>query len=218
MANPFDKLFSHLKLKTDDGTKPTKMGYILIVALIGLLILIVSNMFQSDSGGEETSPLSTNDNLSTNDQETILKDKQEDKSTMVKDLEESYEKDLTTLLEQIQGVADVEVMVNLESTKQKVYEKDLVLGTQKTEEIDQNGGERYVEDVTEEQQVVIVRQGDQEVPLIVQTNKPEVRGVLVVAQGVDHMEIKQWVVESVSRVLDVPSHRISVMPKNNREE
>ncbi|UOQ42559.1 hypothetical protein MUN89_11240 [Halobacillus salinarum] len=59
----------------------------------------------------------------------------------------------------------------------------------------------------------MVRQGDREVPLLTKTEKPKVSGVFVTAKGVDQLTVKGWVVEAVSRVLDVPSHRISVLPK-----
>ncbi|WP_407268345.1 stage III sporulation protein AG [Radiobacillus sp. PE A8.2] len=215
MQNPLSKLISNLKLKTGDGKKPTKLGYVLIVALIGLLLLIVGNMFQSANKDQNLAQLDTQtENLPSQEEETFMQKDEETKTDVVDDIETSYEKDLTELLEQIQGVSEVEVMVNLNSTHKKVYEKNLVIGTQTTEEIDQNGGERVIKDNSEEQQVVIVRQGDKEVPLLVQTTKPEVRGVLVVAKGADHLEVKGWVIEAVSRVLDVPTHKISVMPKN----
>jgi len=70
-----------------------------------------------------------------------------------------------------------------------------------------------VEDETKETKLVYVRQGDQEVPVLVQTKKPEVRGVFIIAKGVENATVKKWVVESVSKVLDVPTYRISVMPK-----
>ena len=95
-----------------------------------------------------------------------------------------------------------------------MFEKNLITGKQITDEKDKNGGNREIEDHTEETEVVLVRQGDQEVPLQVQTKKPTVRGVFVVAKGVDHAEVKKWVVDSTSRILDVPTHRVSVMPKN----
>ncbi|MDL4841587.1 stage III sporulation protein AG [Aquibacillus rhizosphaerae] len=217
MENPLKRFFSQLKFKTEDGKKTTKMGYILVIALLGLLVLIVSNMFQGQAEDNNSLSLSDN-NVSSSEEETFLSKDDDEKSEEVKQVEGQYEKDLTDLLEKISGVSEVEVMVNLDSSEKKVFEKDLIIGTQTTEETDQNGGERHVEDSTEEQHVVIVRQGDKEVPLIVQTKKPEVRGVLVVAKGVDHIELKQWVVEAVSRVLDVPSHRIAVMPKNKGEE
>ncbi|WP_369413915.1 stage III sporulation protein AG [Aquibacillus saliphilus] len=218
MGNPFEKLFSHYKLKTEDGKKPTKLGYILIIALIGLLILIVSNLFQSSSKDEPDLSLSSQDEGLSSEEQAAFLNKEDNKTSLVEEIETGYETDLINLLEKVQGISDVDVMVNLDSTNQQVYEKNLIIGTQTTEETDQNGGERYVEDATKEQQVVIVRQGDKEVPLVVQTKKPEVRGVFVVAKGVDHIELEQGVVEAVSRVLNVPSHKISVMPKNKGEE
>ncbi|MFB1050399.1 stage III sporulation protein AG [Paraliobacillus sp. JSM ZJ581] len=217
MNNPFKKILSNLKLKTEDGFKPTKAGYMLIIGLIGVLVLLVGNMFQNQSDTKQDD-LSQKQRLieSSNEEETFSQKKS--KTSNVNEIEKEYETELQALLEKIDGVSGVEVMVTLEATQEQVYEKNLIVGTQTTEETDQNGGERHIEDATEEQQIVIVRQGEQEVPLLIQTKRPEVRGVLVVAKGVEHMEIKQWVSESVSRVLGVPIHRISIMPKNNGEE
>ncbi len=213
MKNPLDKVFSMLRLKTDDGKKPTKIGYVLLVALFGLLILIVSDFFTKDqTQSQEFTPEQQNPPAE-QEQETFLqKDKAGDKAMMA-EVEKHYEKELSKLLERIKGVSDVDVMVNLESTEIKIYEKNTTTGKQITDETDKNGGERKIEDLTKDQQVVLTRKGDQEVPLLVQTKKPKVSGVLVVANGVDHMEVKKWVMDAVSKGLDVPTHRISVMPK-----
>ncbi|MFD1018706.1 stage III sporulation protein AG [Thalassobacillus hwangdonensis] len=199
-------LFS--SLKNEEGSKLNKKGYVVLVGLIGLLLLLVGNIFQGDpssgekvehgAGQEESSNIPASKTIS---------------GENIGELEGHYEKQLTALLENIKGVSDVELMINLEATKEKVYDKNLIIGQQTTNEEDQNGGERSIEDFSREQQIVLIRQGDQELPLLIQTKKPNVKGVLVVAKGVDHMQVKQWVVEAVSRVLDVPSHRVSVMPK-----
>ena len=133
--------------------------------------------------------------------------------TNVSEIEAHYEKSLQTMLNQIQGVSEVEVMVNVDSTNVQVYEKDLIVGKQSTEETDKNGGRRTVEDETQETKLVFIRQGDQEVPVLVQTKKPEIRGVFIIAKGADNATTKQWIIESVSKVLDVPSYKISVMPR-----
>jgi len=189
----------------------TKTKYLIIVALVALLLLILGNGFMSSNDSIENN---MTDTLEQTDEveETISKDSPSE--LIVTELEESYEKDLQKMLNNIQGVSEVEVMVNLDSTNIKVYETNLIKGQQITNESDNNGGIRKVEDQTEETQVVLVRQGDQEVPLLVQTEKPKVRGVFVVAKGVDHSEVKMWVIEAVSRVLDVPTHKVSVMPTN----
>ena len=106
-------------------------------------------------------------------------------------------------------------MINIDATAEQVYQTNLIIGSQETNEEDKNGGTRTIEDETREQNVVIIRRGDEEIPLLIQTKKPSVRGVLVVAKGVDNLEIKRWVIDAVAKVLDVPEHRISVMPKSS---
>ncbi len=65
-----------------------------------------------------------------------------------------------------------------------------------------------------DEQLVIIRNGDKEVPIVIETKKPEIRGVVVVAQGAENIEVKKWIIEAVTRALGVPSHRVAVMPKN----
>ena len=79
--------------------------------------------------------------------------------------------------------------------------------------MDQQGGERKVLDQSEEEQLVIIREGDKEVPIVLETKKPQVRGVLVVAKGAENVQIEKRIIESVTKLLDVPSHRVSVMPR-----
>ncbi|MFP7253260.1 stage III sporulation protein AG [Virgibacillus sp. 7505] len=214
MKKLLDKLSEQWKLKDSQNKKPTKLGYLVIVGLLGALLLLVSGLFtgQKEPDGQNTKQIQNETAAET--EETFAKKENDASSASTTDLEAAYEQDLVGLLEKIKGVSEVEVMVNLNSTHQKIYEKNLIIGQQTSEETDQNGGERVVEDENEEQQVVLVRQGDQEVPLLVETRKPEVRGVLVVAKGTEQATVQEWVVEAVSRVLDVPTHRISVMPKN----
>ncbi|ASK64418.1 stage III sporulation protein AG [Virgibacillus phasianinus] len=200
--------------KTKDKVPTKKSKYLIIIGVTGLLLIIIANVFSSSSP-DEPAHEQTIGNTAVQQPETkpTLSNKKSTTSN-VTDLEESYEKQLQELLEKIKGVSEVEIMVNLDSTKVKVYEKNLITGKQTTEETDKSGGTREIEDYSKETQVVLVRQGDKEVPLLIQTKKPEVRGVFVIAKGVDHATVKKWVVEAVSRVLDVPTHRVSVMSKS----
>lgn len=198
----------------DDGSAkwPKKYGYFAVIGLAGLLLLLLGNIFTGDDSEDEN--LNNNTVIQTEEEKAEqVSSKESSLTSNVNELEDSYKKQLEDMLEKIQGVSDVEVMINLDSTNVKVYEKNLISNKQVTDENDKNGGTRQIEDYTEETEVVLVRQGDQEVPLLIQTKKPRVRGVLVTAKGVDHASVKEWVVESTSRVLDVPTHRVSVMPK-----
>lgn len=194
----------------DTKKRSNKLSYLLIIGLIGLFILLVSNIFSSpNEKGNMIEP-----QLQNNEPKVAKTSSKERTSDEEKEkLEKSYEQDLEKMIENIQGVTNVEVMVNVDSTNVKVYEKNIIKGTQTTDETDTNGGQRMVEDHTEESETVLIRQGDQEVPILVQTKKPDVRGVFIVANGVEDATKKMWVIESVAKVLGVPPHRISVMPK-----
>ncbi|MCA0970124.1 stage III sporulation protein AG [Halobacillus litoralis] len=194
-------------LSQGEGRKINKPKYFIGLGLVGVLIILTSNWFQSDPA-----PAVPPDDIeqSSNHSSAAQSLERTDSITV---LEEEYEKQLKPLLENIDGVSAVDIMVNLAATHEKVYDKNLIISKQTTMETDKNGGEREIEDYSREQQLVLVRQGDREVPLLTKTEKPDVGGVFVTAKGVDSMEVKSWVVEAISRVLDVPSHRVSVLPK-----
>lgn len=194
-------------LKKSFGREQKKRKYIIGIALLAIMLIILGNLFTEKK--EEESPLNIDQHVeeqSEDIEEVSLIQK-------VSELETGFESELVTMLNQIQGVSEAEVMINVDSTNVQVYEKDLIVGKQTTEETDKNGGERIVEDESEETKLVYIRQGDQEVPVLVKTKKPEVRGVFIIAKGADNPNIQKWIIEAVSKVLDVPTYKISVMPK-----
>jgi stage III sporulation protein AG len=136
----------------------------------------------------------------------------------ISDYEAEYENQLKEALETISGVGTVSVVVNVESAGEKIVEKNRITGNQVTKETDREGGKREVEDQSTDEQVVIIQDGEKETPIVVQTKKPEIRGVLIVAQGADNIYIKKTIIESVTRVLGVPSHRVAVASKKMKED
>ena len=136
----------------------------------------------------------------------------------ISDYEAEYENQLKEALETISGVGTVSIVVNVESAGEKVVEKNRVIGNQVTKETDREGGKREVEDRSTDEQVVVIQDGEKETPIVVQTKKPEIRGVLIVAQGADNIHIKKTIIESVTRVLGVPSHRVAVASKKMKED
>ncbi len=199
--------------KTEDGQKPSKKSYILLIGLIGLLFLLISNIF-SDSNEEEV-PLS-------DEQEVWLKNEEKDSASgnaenQISMVEDRMEEELTEVLNTLAGVSNVQVVVQLDSSDLKIYDKNQTTSYQKTDENDQSGGTRTVEDETVEDQTVLIRKNNNEEPLLIQTKNPRVRGVLITAEGVDQIQSKQMVIDAVSRLLDVSTHRIAVMPKSKEE-
>lgn len=128
--------------------------------------------------------------------------------------ERLYEEKLAQILNQIQGVADVTVMVNLESTEEIVLAENVQNQRQTTTENDKQGGNRTITTFNENKQLVMTK-GSPDKPVVLRTIKPHVRGVLVVARGAEQPRVQALIMESVQRVLEVPPHRISIQPKKN---
>jgi stage III sporulation protein AG len=138
-----------------------------------------------------------------------------DNKSIIDKYEKEYEQQLKEALESVAGVKDVTIEINLDSSEEKILDKNTVKRSQSTDETDKEGGKRKVEDESSDEKTVTVRQGDKEAPIVLREDKPKVRGVLVVAKGVDNLQVKQMVIEAVTRMLEVPSHRVSVLPKKN---
>lgn len=200
--------------------KKLNIKYVFILLSVGILLMIIGSVINSPEEPTNLPAFQTNENdEEEGDAEAAFtsSNKQKDASTMT-EYEALYEEQLEKALEQIIGVSDVSVVVNLAESEETVFEKNENIKEQMTEETDREGGTRGVQDKTRESEVVIIRNGDKEEPLIKKTEKPNIRGVLIVARGVENVEVKSWVVEAVSRVLDVPPHRVSVLPKKSKGE
>ncbi|MFC4769147.1 stage III sporulation protein AG [Effusibacillus consociatus] len=135
-------------------------------------------------------------------------------SSTISRYERLYEEKLAQVLNQIDGVSEVTIMVNLDSTEELVLAENVTTNRQTNQERDKQGGERMVTTVNENKQLVMMK-GSPDNPVVVRTIKPHVRGVLVVAKGAQQPRIEALIKESVQRVLEVPSHRISVQPKKS---
>lgn len=133
-------------------------------------------------------------------------------------MEEEIEERLAEMLTNISGVENATVMITLQGSEKKEYEKNSYIHQQTTTEKDQEGGSRTIENGEIEEEIVVLQKGDREEPVLYQTKNPEVKGVLVVAEGVENAKTKEWVVEAVTRVMDVAPHKVSVLPKEKRKE
>lgn len=218
---PLDQLKKWLFTKDDQSDKkPGKYQYLLLVLLFGAAIMLISNMFFTDKPSNANIPVMKNGEEQKEEEDVAaFGQKQKAGNDIIAAYEREYEAQLKEALDAIIGVEDVTVVVNVDATEAKVLEKNRTSKKQITDETDREGGKRNVEDHSVEEQLVIIRKGgEEEVPIVLETKKPRIRGVLVVAKGADNIQVKKWIVEAVTRVLDVPSHRVAVMPKKTKGE
>ncbi|ENQ3080995.1 stage III sporulation protein AG [Bacillus sp. WLY-B-L8] len=212
MNNKFQFLRNFFKgNEKDEKEKKISAKFLIILLVLGIILMFSSNFFQVK---KPEVPVLKSQTEQVNDVPTFGQ-KNSDSKSIIDKYEKEYEQQLKEALESVVGVKDVTIEVNLDSSEEKILDKNTVKRSQTTDETDKEGGKRKVEDESTDKKTVIVRQGDKEAPIVLREDKPKVRGILVVARGVDNLQVKQMVIEAVTRMLEVPSHRVAVLPKKN---
>lgn len=133
----------------------------------------------------------------------------------INELEISLENRLEKSLSQIKGAGQVDVTVFLATGPKYEYAVNVTTNERSTNERDQSGGTRVTTEVTEDGQLVVVRSEGTggEKPIVAQEYKPEIQGVLVVAQGADNPLVKAKLISAVQTILDLETHKIDVQLK-----
>lgn len=199
---------SALKIQPPGKNNDKKPVYLLILLILGALFMIIGTFWKDGGEDKPAAVFQSEDDSST---ETFGKSKG-DVNNKIEEYEIYYESQLKDALESIVGVSDVTVVVNVESTEKKIIDKNTVITNGITQEEDGNNGTRKTEQQTKEDQTVIIN----DEPIVLETRKPEIKGVLVVAGGAENLQVAKWIREAVTRSLDVPSHRVSVLPKKSK--
>lgn len=128
---------------------------------------------------------------------------------------ENYmEEELENILRQIAGVGEVAVDLTLEASPELKYATNISANKTEVSEQAQDGSTRVTSETREDVQVVMknVNSGINE-PVITQEIRPQVVGVMVVAEGAGDLIIKERISQAVQTLLNIPAHRVTVLPK-----
>ncbi len=130
------------------------------------------------------------------------------------ELERSIAEQVSQILNQVQGAGQVSVNVTLESGPELDYTRNESASQTNIQERDNNGGTRLTTEANEKSEVVFSQKYDE--ALINKEIGPQIKGVLVVAEGASDPRIKAELGKAVQTMLDVPAHRVMVLPKEGR--
>lgn len=167
----------------------------LICGLAGLLLLVIAAPVKQKEQKKMQEEVTVQSQEPTDDQ-----------------IRQSYEKQLESVLSQVEGVGTVQVAVAMESTGKKQVEKDSPEDTSTSSEKGDSGTERTSQTVTTGETTVYEDTGDGgQTPYISSSTYPEIRGVIVVAQGGDNPVIVQQIQEAVMALFHVEAHEIKVL-------
>ncbi len=190
--------------------RPKLLRFLILIGLVGALLMVLSQIRVKEVDPGATGRASPPE---ANESTAPAWGTESKGQSPFKDYEQAYETRLKDIMENIVGVGEVEVMVTIDSTEEAVVEKSMKQTQQTTNEKDQAGATRHITDVTSSGEVVLYQVSGNQTPLITKTIKPKIRGVVVVAVGAENVTVKKLLLEAVSRGLDVPVSRVSIIPR-----
>lgn len=128
----------------------------------------------------------------------------------------SYEKQLEQrireLLKSVDGVGEVEVMVTLKSSEERIWHVDKSSTSSVTEESGADSGSSRITR-EENQSESTVLDGKSQSPVMEKEVKPEISGVVISADGGGSAVIRAEISEAMEALLGLPANKIKVMKR-----
>ena len=132
-------------------------------------------------------------------------------TTTATDERENLENQLKRILQQVEGVGMVDVAITLESTGSKTVEKDTPDSSSSSEKSGGGESEKSENRSIQEETVYLEDADGTKTPYVIKETMPEVRGVLVIAQGADDLSIVKEIKEAAMALFHLDAHKIKVM-------
>lgn len=193
------------------GTKRTNtFMWLILIGLLGAALMIMNSFLTVKDVDPISEGRASPEAPST---ATFGSSSGKEKTSSFREYEAAYESELQSILQKIVGVGEVEVLVTIESTEEVTVDKNYKDSQQMTTERDTNGATRNISEVSRSGEVVLYQVSGDQKPLVLKVIRPKVRGVIVVAKGAENLTVKKMITEAVERGLDVPPHRISILPR-----
>lgn len=179
---------------------------LIIVFCLGLFLILIADFYKDI----RVNRVSEEDNYYKNTQTEI-----ETSDNNASDYVRRLEADLSSILSKIQDAGRVSVMITLKSGAEMIPAKDESISDKVTDEKDTGGGARTINEKTTDDRIVFAAaQGGNSKPLIIKEINPEIKGVIIVAEGAKDSKVKLNISRAVQTVLDIPAYRVTVCERN----
>lgn len=194
-----------LKEKIANLFKQKNITNLIILLLLVIMFYLVVSYFT----GVNNITKSEKTNLEKVSKEDMNSNSQKDSEVL--SYQEKQEKDLERILGKINGVGSVDVAINFQSSEVKVPAVDNSSQKSTTEETDSEGGTRVNSQETDGDKIVMSNSSNGSEPVILKTEKPEVLGVMVVAEGAEDSKIKYEITKAISSLYNISVDKVNVL-------
>lgn len=191
------------------GGKKLQKDQCLIIILFGILLCVIAI---------PTEKKETKSDLSNIKNDTMDNHTSPDTGDMPADYVGYWEEKLEKALRYVDGVGKVKVLITLQTSEQKIVEKDGPEEYSDTTETDNAGGSRVTGSRRTEKTTIYTADGQGgNTPYVVMTIPPVVEGVVVIAQMSDRENIQENIIESIQVLFDIEANKIKIVKMKNNQ-
>ncbi|MCX7772431.1 MAG: hypothetical protein N2376_04885 [Clostridia bacterium] len=186
--------------KKDSGDKKKLSNFenLVVIVVIGVIIVMAVS-FLSQPGSTKDVMKDASSISSGNGGDEAFGGQNLTGQEVVADLE----KRLSELLSQVEGAGQVSVMIYADSSSEQVPAYN---DQQNTKNEDRNDGKSS--EINETRELAL---SGNDSPVILKVMIPQIKGVVVVAEGADDMLIKEQLNNAVCTLLGIPEHRVQIL-------
>lgn len=189
------KLTSFFVKSGGDGEKKKLFTFenLIIIVVLGVIIILAGGLFSGLGGGKDAGD--TAGQGQTGGEGTYFREGEDEVAKL--------EKRLSELLSKVEGAGNVEVMIFADSSSEVVP----AYNNETDRRSDEQEGSRSTE--TRERRELAASGGES--PVVLKVIIPEIKGVVVVAEGAGDLIVKRQLTGAVCTLLGVPEHRVQVL-------
>ena len=182
----------------------------LILLAVGMIILILTFPSVSISESKSQPQLPKN---------PVTETKEMTDATMTvsaaadRTYEEQLEARVKRILKTVDGVGQVDVMIVLKSSEEKVLRIDKNKSDSSTDETDSSGGARKLVSTEQQESTILTGSGENTAPIVEKEIRPELEGVIISAQGGGSPTVKAEISSAMEALFNLPPHKIKVLKR-----
>jgi len=201
------KLFNKTEEGEQVGNDKRKIENLVFFIVVLIITIVIINVIWNGNDNKQNKQV-TNDTskqlATTNSNQNVSTSQNEAESTEV------LEKKLEDILSKIQGVGEVSVCINYSESSEVVAMYNENSKTSTTEENDDSGGTRKIEETDTQKDVIYQENDGTKTPITAKIVKPKIEGAIITAQGVNDANVKNNIIQAVEAVTGLATHKIQV--------
>ena len=201
------KLFNKTEEGEQVGNDKRKIENLIFFIVVLIITIVIINVIWNGNDNKQNKQV-TNDTskqlATTNSNQNVSTSQNEAESTEV------LEKKLEDILSKIQGVGEVSVCINYSESSEVVAMYNENSKTSTTEENDDSGGTRKIEETDTQKDVIYQENDGTKTPITAKIVKPKIEGAIITSQGVNDANVKNNIIQAVEAVTGLATHKIQV--------